>query len=155
MKYSIALSGVVLLTVSTVLQAGASGPTRVEPRTTILSIQPARLATGQSYSLLVKPADQTPGDAVPLYQQAVQKMPTNINSEQLADWTRLPLNELPLTEVEAFLQRAQPCLELLDKATRCRAGVEGLALGPDDGQAVATERQGAGLRRGATAGRSI
>ena len=120
MKCSIVLSTVVSLVLVPIVQAGQSTPARVGPRTTTLAISPALLSTGDGVSLLVKPADQTDGDAVPLYRQAVQAMPTNINTGQLRDRAQEPLDASVLDEVEAFLRRAQPCLELIDKATRCK-----------------------------------
>ena len=120
MKRFIAVSGLAFLVISTALQAAESTPTSTGARTTTLVITPSRFDTGAADSLLVKAADQTEGDAVPFYDEAVANMPTNINSGQLSDWARAPLDELPGGEVEAFLKRAQPCLESITKAAHCK-----------------------------------
>lgn len=100
-------------------RAGESATAGSGPRVTRLVLQPSRLETGKDCSLLPKAENLTEGDAVPLYDQAVENMPTNVNSGQVTDWTHVPLNELPLDQVEAFLKRAQPSLKALEEAARC------------------------------------
>ncbi|MBN1360471.1 MAG: hypothetical protein JW993_07760 [Sedimentisphaerales bacterium] len=110
--------GVVVLVIAVAVQTSVLAAQASGPRVTTLVIQPARLDTGKDYSLLPKPEDLTEGNAVPLYDQAVEKMPTNMNSGQIAEWTRVPLSELPLDQVQDLLQRAQPSLEAIAQATR-------------------------------------
>ncbi len=122
MKHSTvcALSVMVLL-VSGTLQAEASAAANSGPRVTTLVLHPSQLDTGKSYLLLWQPEDQIEGDAVPLYDKAVENMPTNMDTGQLRQWTRLPLSELPQDEVQALLQRAQASLDTLAKAARCKS----------------------------------
>lgn len=118
MKRHIVVFSVIVLVAAATVQVQAAATTDSEPRVTALALAPAALESGQRYSLLVPADDQVEGDAVPLYSGAVAKMPTNINSGQLTEWTRLPLDELPLAEADAFLERAKPCLGAIAQATR-------------------------------------
>lgn len=112
---------VVVLVIATTLQASASAAATSGPRVTALVLQPSRFETGKSYSLLPKTEELTEGDAAPLYDKAVADMPQNMNTGQLRQWTRVPLAELPQGQVQAFLQQAQPTLQSIAKAARCKS----------------------------------
>jgi tetratricopeptide (TPR) repeat protein len=102
-------------------QAAAWGAAASGPRVTSLALQPSRFDTGQRYALLPKAGELVEGDAVPLYDKAVESLPKNIDNNQIREWTSDPLSELPLDQVQAFLQQAQPALESIAKASKCKS----------------------------------
>ncbi len=110
--------GVVVLMISATLHTSVNAAEATGPRVRTLVLQPSRFEAGQSHSLLVNPERE--GDAASLYGKAVEKMPQNMNSGQVRDWTQVPLDELPQDEVQAFLQRAQPCLDTIAQAIACK-----------------------------------
>jgi hypothetical protein len=79
------------------------------------------------YHLLPELAEQKPGDAGPLYRrvaQAVEKLRgkgegAEQSDEQLAKWQKMPLNELPRTEVRRFLDNHLEVFQTLEQAARC------------------------------------
>ncbi len=113
--------GAVVLVIATTMQASASAAATSGPRVTTLVLQASRFDTGKSYSLLPKAEELTEGDAAPLYGKAVADMPQNMNTGQLRQWTRVPLAELPQAQVQVFLQQAQPTLQSITKAARCKS----------------------------------
>lgn len=111
---------IIVFVISAPLQTSVLASASSGPRPTTLVLQPSRLETGKVYTLLVGPQEQVEGDAAPLYDQAARDLLKNVDIGQLTDWIRMPLGELPQDEVQAFLQRAQPVLEAVAKATRCK-----------------------------------
>ncbi|MBN2131505.1 MAG: hypothetical protein JW741_18540 [Sedimentisphaerales bacterium] len=112
--------GAIVLAVCATVQTKAWSAAASRPRVTTLILQPSRFDTGRSYSLLPKADELTEGDAAPLYNQAVEDLPKNMNNSQIREWTSASLSELPLDQVQAFLQRAQPALQSIAKAAKCK-----------------------------------
>ncbi len=86
-----------------------------------LAIQPQK-APGEpgKYSLLPPQASLIEGDAVALYEQAMEGLPNDADTDQIRQWLDLPVGQLPLGEVEAMLQRHTENLRCVAKAARCR-----------------------------------
>lgn len=86
-----------------------------------LTIQPQRVsAEARKCSLLPPQASLTEGDAAPLYEQAVKALPADTNWDQIYDWLALPLEQLPLPEVQKVLERQKESLDGVTHAARCR-----------------------------------
>ena len=109
------------LLIAMVIQATTWGAAASGPRVTTLVLQPSRFDTGQRYTLLPKAEELTEGDAVPLYDKAVENLPKNMDNNQIREWTSAPLGELPLDQVQTFLRQAQPALDSIAKAAKCKS----------------------------------
>jgi hypothetical protein len=99
------------------------GPTR-------LTLQPAAAPSpALRYRLLPDLREQKPGDAAPLYRRAVpllQQLGADA-SEQMAEWQKMPLGELPRVEIRRFLNDNREALDLVERAARCERCDWGLA----------------------------
>ena len=105
---------ILLLVSSTYARRSAEGPVR-------LTIYPAKAGeTEKKYKLLVNTEDQTEGDAVQLYDQAIKSIPKDFNQEQIDDLLKLHVEQLPKQQVEEMLQKYLEPLKLVVRATRCK-----------------------------------
>jgi len=59
-------------------------------------------------------------DAVPLYIKAVQSLPANLDTNQISQWLKTPLDQLPKNEIESILQKVKPVLQSVDEAAGCK-----------------------------------
>jgi len=90
-------------------------------QTVELTLHPAKVAEPVDTCRLLPGADkQTDEDAVPLYEQAIQRMPTNVNQKQIRTWLDLPVEQFPQQEAEAILQKHIESLRLVMRASRCK-----------------------------------
>ena len=90
-------------------------------RTFELTLHPAKsLKPERKYQLLVKVEEQSDADAAPLYEKAIQSLPGDLKMDEIEQWLKTPLNELPLKKVQSTLQQFEPALELLEQAARCK-----------------------------------
>ena len=85
-----------------------------------LAITPARLDAAKSLSLLPGLEQQTDGDGAELYAKALQALPQGLKAEQVQQWLGTPLDELPVADVQAILQRAKTSLELASQGATCK-----------------------------------
>lgn len=86
-----------------------------------LTIYPAKAGElVQKYQLMVTAEDQIDADAVPLYEKAVKSIPKDFNQEQIRDWLKLPVEQLPQQQAEEVMQKYLEPLKLAVKATRCK-----------------------------------
>ena len=100
-----------------------SALSRDEAKIEELSIYPSKVTQKDSkYHLLPDPNKLSDGDAVKLYDKAVQAMPKDEDNSIIIirEWRRTPLAKLPVERVEAALKSYQPTLQLLDQATNCK-----------------------------------
>jgi len=74
------------------------------------------------FLLLPKAEDRIDGDAVELYSKAAKSLPVSLNDKEIAQWTKVPLDDLPLKRVESTLKQAKPALQLLAEAAKCKGG---------------------------------
>mgnify|MGYP001061590681 CR=1 FL=1 len=72
------------------------------------------------HSLLPAPTSLIDGDAVALYEQAMKGLPNDAGADQIRQWLDLPIGQLPLSDVEAMLQRHAENLRSAAKAARCK-----------------------------------
>jgi len=86
-----------------------------------LVVQPQKVSaeTGK-YVLLPPPASRTEGDAVPLYQKAVQALPGKAMDEQVRQWLKLPIEQLPADQVEKALMQHVESFKYVAQAVKCR-----------------------------------
>jgi len=69
-----------------------------------LVIYPAKAGElEKKYQLIVKPENQIDADAVPLYAKAAKLIPKDFNQEQIREWLKLPVKQLP--QQQAKVQR--------------------------------------------------
>lgn len=86
-----------------------------------LEIRPQKVSTeAGKYMLLPPAAAQTDGDAVPPYGKAVKELPADTDWGQIHDWLALPIEQLPLQEVQQVLERHAESLQEVARAARCR-----------------------------------
>jgi hypothetical protein len=106
--------------------ARAQAPTP-EPAPIKLSLHPVRLPSPVlRYHLLPEQIEQQPGNAAPLYREAIALLkklepgPKDAleRNELMDKWVALPLRDLPRAEVRRFLDRYRPLLDLIDKGAR-------------------------------------
>jgi hypothetical protein len=92
-----------------------------EARTVELTLYPAKSPKPeQKYQLMVKAEDQFDTDAAPLYEKAIQSLPSSLKMDEIEQWLKIPPDELPLKKVQSTLQQFEPALELLEQAARCK-----------------------------------
>ena len=106
----------ILLSVSTSAEASRSSADPVE-----LTLYPAKAAEpAQTYRLLPSADKQTDADAVPLYEKAIQSVPTGIDLKRIQDWLKLPPDQLPQQQAEEVVQKHLESMRLLARAARCK-----------------------------------
>ncbi len=122
MRHVIAcLTIAIILGTTAAAQNRASRPVDANaPRVTTLALQPSPLDTGKKYTLLPTPAELTTGNAATFYKKAIEAMPKNMNVGQIQEWTKVSLDKLPQDQVAAFIQQAQPSLQLIAQAVACK-----------------------------------
>ena len=90
-------------------------------RTVELTIYPTKVPKAvQKCQLFVKADEQTDADAAPLYEKAVRSLPGDLKMDEIEQWLKTPLDELPLKKVQSTLQQLESALELLEQAARCK-----------------------------------
>lgn len=60
------------------------------------------------------------GDAVPLYEKAAQALPDKASDDQIRKWLDMPIEQLPLDEVEEALSKYTESLKAAARAAKCR-----------------------------------
>lgn len=86
-----------------------------------LAIRPQKIsAKAAKYSLLPPQASLTDGDAVPLYEKAVQALPGKESHEQVRQYLKMPIEQMPLDEVEQLLQQHVESFKCVAQAVQCR-----------------------------------
>lgn len=60
------------------------------------------------------------GDAVPLYEKAIQSLPDKASDEQIHKWLDMPIDQMPLDQVEQALSKYMDSLKSVAKAVKCR-----------------------------------
>jgi hypothetical protein len=88
-------------------------------RTIELTLHPAKAPEPvDKYLLLPKAEEQSDANAASLYEKAVQSLPKNLQSDLISKWSRAPLEELPLEQVQSTLQQLEPTVQLLKEAAK-------------------------------------
>jgi hypothetical protein len=72
------------------------------------------------YTLLPPPASLTEGDAVPLYEKAVKALPGKAVSDQVQQWLRMPIEQLPIDPVGEALEQYIGSFRCVAQAIKCR-----------------------------------
>ncbi len=86
-----------------------------------LILYPVKAAEpAQTYQLIIPADKQKDADALPLYEQAIQLMPKDVDKKQISDWLDLPLEQFPQEQAEAMIQKHIESLKLVARASRCR-----------------------------------
>jgi tetratricopeptide (TPR) repeat protein len=90
-------------------------------RTVELTLHPVKAAEPeQKYRLLPKAEDLTEADAAPLYEKALQSLPSDLEMDEIDQWLHAPPDKLNRDKVRATLQRCKATLKLLEQAGRCK-----------------------------------
>ena len=110
------IASLILLFFSAVL-TNAYGDTQ---KTIELKLYPAVAADPNKYPLLPKYEEQNDLDAAPLYKKAIQALPVDSKNNQISQWLKSPLNELPLEQAKSFVEGFKPALQLVQQAAKCR-----------------------------------
>jgi len=90
-------------------------------RTIELELHPAKAPEpAQKYRLLLTAEEQIDADAVTLYEQAIQLLPEDPQTDQISQWLKIPPSKLPLQQVQSILQQFDPTMELIQQAVKCK-----------------------------------
>jgi len=107
---------IILLSISVPSDARRSPEGTIE-----LTIYPAKAGEiEKKYQLIVAAEDQIDADAVPLYEKAVKSIPKDFNQDQIVEWLKLPVEQLPQQQAEETLQKYLEPLKLAVRATKCK-----------------------------------
>jgi len=99
----------------------AAKPQVKKARTVELMLHPAKASeVSQKYQLLPKDEELTDADAAPLYEKAVQSLPSDLQRDKVDQWLQTPPDTLPQKQVQLTLDMFKPTLQLLEQATRCK-----------------------------------
>lgn len=86
-----------------------------------LTIQPDAVEeTDKEYRLLPTEDELADADAAPLYQEAIQTLPDRSQLRQFSEWHSMPVEQIPVKQVEAELQKYKTILDLVTRAARCK-----------------------------------
>jgi len=72
------------------------------------------------FLLLPKAEDRIDGNAAELYDKAAKSLPVSLNDKEITQWTKAPLDDIPVKKVESTLKQAKPVLHLLAEAAKCK-----------------------------------
>ncbi len=108
----------VLIFTVVALSAVASAQTR----TVELTLHPSKAAApAQEYWLIPEADKLTEADAVPLYEEAARTLPGGSQTAQnIREWLRTPLDQLPLEQMRSTLEQFGPTLAIVEQAVKCR-----------------------------------
>lgn len=102
-------------------------------QTVELTLHPSKVdESTQAYWLCVKPDKLIDGDAVPLYEKAIQLMPKKSQFKQIREWLSLPIEQFPQEAAEQVIQQHLESLRLVAKGIRCK-GCNWPEWKPEDG----------------------
>jgi hypothetical protein len=105
----------------TVWGLACSAGERREPEAKKFTLHAPRAAGAGGELMLLPSAEQTiDGDAFVLYEKAVKSLPKDLDWEKIQDWRKVPLDQLPLSEIDLVLRPFDASLPLLEQAARCR-----------------------------------
>jgi hypothetical protein len=91
------------------------------PRIRSLVLVPARIDPAAGVALLPRPEERTDGDGAAFYAKAAQALPRTLNEQQIRDWLKAPLTELPQAQVQKTLQQARASLDHVTRGTQCKS----------------------------------
>jgi hypothetical protein len=72
------------------------------------------------YALFPPAASLTEGDAVPLYEKAVKALPGKAMGDQIQQWLKMPIEQLPTDQVEKALMQCVESFKCVAQAVKCR-----------------------------------
>jgi tetratricopeptide (TPR) repeat protein len=86
-----------------------------------LVVRPQKVsAEAGKYALLPPAASLTDGDAVPLYEKAVKALPGKAVSDQIQQWLKMPIEQLPIDPVGEALEQYIGNFKCVAQAIKCR-----------------------------------
>jgi len=85
----------------------------------VLHPQKAPAEVGK-FSLLLTESALIDGDAVPLYEKAVKALPDKTGDDRIRQWVEMPIDQLPLDQVEQVVAQHLESLRAVAKAVKCR-----------------------------------
>ena len=86
-----------------------------------LVVRPQKISTEAGKYVLLPPAAlRTEGDAVAWYKKAIQALPDGGRSDQIQQWLKMPLEQLPVDEVEKVLTQHVEGFKCVAQAVKCR-----------------------------------
>lgn len=91
------------------------------PRDEKLVLHPQKIsAEAGKYSLLPPPASLVEGDAFPWYEKAAQALPGKKSADQVVQYLKMPIDQLPVDQVEQFLKQYLESFKCAAQAVKCR-----------------------------------
>ncbi|MGD2095640.1 MAG: hypothetical protein PVH77_11585 [Phycisphaerales bacterium] len=86
-----------------------------------LTLHPAKVTeAAQKCRLLSRTEELVDANAVPLYEKAIQSLPDDYDTEQIHQWLKIPIDNLPHQQVQSTLQQYESAIQLFEQATKCR-----------------------------------
>jgi hypothetical protein len=86
-----------------------------------LTVRPQKVsAEAGKYALLPPAASLTDGDAVPLYEKAVKALPGKVSADQVQQWLKMPIEQLPIDQVGEALAQYVESFKCVAQAIKCR-----------------------------------
>ncbi|MBN2591708.1 MAG: hypothetical protein JXA96_17715 [Sedimentisphaerales bacterium] len=86
-----------------------------------MTIKPSiETKTDSQITLITEETELIEGDAYPLYQKAIKALPQNYQKQKFRDWHAMPLEELPIEEIETEIANLKPTLDLINQAVKCK-----------------------------------
>ena len=86
-----------------------------------MTIHPQKVSPEASKYVLLPPASSlTDGDAVPWYEKAVKALPDKSKDDQVWQWLKMPIDQLPADQVEQVLTRYLESFKCVAQAVKCR-----------------------------------
>jgi hypothetical protein len=100
---------------------GREGKSPIPPRDVKLMIHSQKIsAEAGKYVLLPPLSSLTEGDAVPWYEKAVKALPDKKSYDQIRQWQKMPIDQLPADQVEQGLKAYIESFRCVAQAIKCR-----------------------------------
>jgi tetratricopeptide (TPR) repeat protein len=86
-----------------------------------LTLHPAKVTeAAQKYRFLPRTEELIDANAIPIYEKAIQSLPEDSQSEQINQWLKIPIDNLPHQQVQSTLQQYESAIQLFEQATKCK-----------------------------------
>ncbi len=93
---------------------------RAQPPVQITLRLSRAVESSRKYQLFPKDEELIDADAAPLYGKAIAALPAGLDTNQINQWRKTPLDQLPQKQVQAVLEKFKPTYQLLEQAAKCK-----------------------------------
>lgn len=86
-----------------------------------MTLHPVKASeSSQKYRLFPKNEELIDADAAALYEKAAKSLSAEFDMNQINQWRKTPLEQLPQKQVQAILEKFKPTYQLLEQAAKCK-----------------------------------